>query len=248
MKLKKLLFACLLSLLPLSADQTIQDDTIIKNSACIGLDCVNGESFGFNTLILKENNLKIKFDDTSSTSTFPNEDWEIVINDAAVGGSEYFAVRNATTDTTLFNIANDGVISMGTSLENTFNLTTSGNLIISGTLTDASDKDLKENIVMVNGKDVLNKLLILPISTWNYKNDKDKQRHIGSMAQDFYKLFKFGPDNRHIAPKDVGFIAVVGVQELKKEMEVKDKKIVELESKLKDLEMKIEKITKALKK
>ena len=44
-------------------DFLIIDDLIVDGSACIGFDCVNGESFGFDTLRLKENNLRIKFDD-----------------------------------------------------------------------------------------------------------------------------------------------------------------------------------------
>jgi hypothetical protein len=31
-------------------DQVILDDLIVDGSACIGLDCVNGESFGFDTI------------------------------------------------------------------------------------------------------------------------------------------------------------------------------------------------------
>ena len=46
-------------------DQVIPDDLIVQGSACVGLDCVNNESFGFDTIRLKENNTRIKFDDTS---------------------------------------------------------------------------------------------------------------------------------------------------------------------------------------
>ena len=42
-----------------SADFVILDDLIVDGSACIGLDCVDGEAFGFDTLRLKENNLRI---------------------------------------------------------------------------------------------------------------------------------------------------------------------------------------------
>jgi len=47
------------------------DDVIIIGSLCVGFDCVNGESFGFDTFRLKENNLRIKFDDTSTAASFP---------------------------------------------------------------------------------------------------------------------------------------------------------------------------------
>ncbi len=35
------------------ADQVILDDLIVDGSACIGFDCVNGESFGFDTIRIK---------------------------------------------------------------------------------------------------------------------------------------------------------------------------------------------------
>ena len=41
------------------------DDLIVQGSACVGLDCVNNEGFGFDTIRLKENNTRIRFDDTS---------------------------------------------------------------------------------------------------------------------------------------------------------------------------------------
>ena len=71
----------------LSGVQDIQhlDDVIISFSLCVGNDCVNGESFGFDTIRLKENNLRIHFQDTSNSASFPTNDWRIVINDSSNG-------------------------------------------------------------------------------------------------------------------------------------------------------------------
>jgi len=74
------------------ADQVFLDDVIIDGSACIGFDCVNGESFGFDTLRLKENNLRIKFQDTSSTASFPTQDWQLTANDSTNGGQNKFSI------------------------------------------------------------------------------------------------------------------------------------------------------------
>ncbi|MEO0863652.1 MAG: hypothetical protein AAFY39_03505, partial [Pseudomonadota bacterium] len=54
-----------------AADQVFVDDVIVQGSICVGIDCSNGESFGFDTLRLKENNLRIKAQDTSSSASFP---------------------------------------------------------------------------------------------------------------------------------------------------------------------------------
>jgi hypothetical protein len=77
-------------------DQVIPDDLIVQGSACVGLDCVNNESFGFDTIRLKENNTRIKFDDTSSSTGFPANDWQLTANDSASGGSSKFSIEDIT--------------------------------------------------------------------------------------------------------------------------------------------------------
>lgn len=74
------------------ADQVILDDLIVDGSICAGMDCVNGESFGFDTLRLKENNLRIKFVDTSNSASFPSRDWQITANDSSNGGLNKFSI------------------------------------------------------------------------------------------------------------------------------------------------------------
>ena len=63
---------------PAYADQVILDDLIVDGSLAVGLDAVNGENFGFDTLRLKENNLRLHFDDTSVAAAFPRNDWRII--------------------------------------------------------------------------------------------------------------------------------------------------------------------------
>lgn len=78
------------------ADQVIADDLIVQGSACIGLDCINNEDFGFDTVRLKENNIRIKFDDTSSSAGFPANDWQLTANDSASGGANKFSIEDIT--------------------------------------------------------------------------------------------------------------------------------------------------------
>jgi hypothetical protein len=86
------------------ADQQIQDDLIVAGSVCAGLDCVNNESFGFDTVRLKENNLRIKFLDTSGSSSFPTNDWQITVNDSANGGLNKFSIDDIDSGLTPFTI------------------------------------------------------------------------------------------------------------------------------------------------
>ncbi|MGN6183179.1 MAG: hypothetical protein ACTHQM_05935, partial [Thermoanaerobaculia bacterium] len=85
-------------------DQVIPDDLIVQGSACIGLDCVNNESFGFDTIRLKENNTRIKFDDTSTSAGFAASDWQLTANDSASGGANKFSIEDITSSKVPFTI------------------------------------------------------------------------------------------------------------------------------------------------
>ena len=74
---------------PAAADFVIADDLIVQGSICAGLDCVNNEDFGFDTIRVKENNTRIQFDDTSSSAGFPTNNWQIRANDSASGGASF---------------------------------------------------------------------------------------------------------------------------------------------------------------
>jgi hypothetical protein len=85
-------------------DQVIADDLIVQGSACVGLDCVNNESFGFDTIRLKENNTRIKFDDTSTGTGFPATDWQLTANDSASGGQNKFSIEDITDSKVPFTV------------------------------------------------------------------------------------------------------------------------------------------------
>ncbi len=95
----------------------------------------------------------------------------------------------------------------------------------SGSWSSLSDKNAKENITEINGRDVLDKLSAMPISTWNYKAQDDAIRHAGPMAQDFHAAYGLGEDNCHLSSVDVDGIALAAIKELK---EQKDAEIKEL--------------------
>ncbi|HPF72289.1 MAG TPA: hypothetical protein PLX09_01665 [Xanthomonadaceae bacterium] len=88
----------------MAKDVVHADDVIAQGSICAGTDCVNNESFGFDTIRLKENNLRIKFDDTSSSGSFPNRDWQLTANDSANGGANKFSIDDITGGRTPFTI------------------------------------------------------------------------------------------------------------------------------------------------
>jgi hypothetical protein len=362
----------------------VADNQIVQGSLCVGIDCVNAETFDFDTIKLKENNTRIRFDDTSATAGFPNVDWQLTANDSASGGANRFFLEDLTNarvplsiaggapnnalfvaangkvgfrtatpvldlhvstgdtpamrldqngsggwapqswdvagneanffvrdvtggsllpfkirpgaptnslvvtpvgtgvgvdfptaplhvrradgttqvlieDTSaapqtrrLLDMHNNGGIRMrlqdnstGTAWAyqniasnfnidanggaNEFSLTPAGNLTITGSLTQLSDRGAKTGFAPVDPHDVLARIVRLPVSSWSYTADGPAIRHIGPMAQDFAAAFGLGPDDRHIAPSDVGGVALAAIKALSQMVDARDEQIRALE-------------------
>jgi hypothetical protein len=368
-------------------DNVIADDLIVQGSACVGLDCVNNESFGFDTIRLKENNTRIKFDDTS-TGAFPANDWQLTANDSASGGSNKFSIEDVTgslvpftltagaptnaifvdssgrvgfrtstpvldlhistgntpamrmeqtsaggftaqtwdvagneanffvrdvtggsrlpfrirpgAPTSSIDINASGLVGVGTASPSTqihvrgtgvtgasnttkilvenasttngsremlelrnnggsvfvlsdtnlgarwaygqegtdfvmdrqgvgsgaeFRLTSAGNLTVSGTVTGSSSRTVKENFAAVDAKQVLSRVLALPISQWSYKAEEGKTRHMGPMAEDFFAAFGLGQGERTISMVDSDGVALAAIQGLYSLLQEKDSQI-----------------------
>ncbi|MCW8870727.1 MAG: tail fiber domain-containing protein [Proteobacteria bacterium] len=375
-------------------DQVILDDLIVDGSACIGFDCVNGESFGFDTIRLKENNLRIKFQDTSTSASFPSNDWELTANDSTNGGGNYFGItdatsgqrpfsveagannhslyvestgdigfgtstpvvknhlvdgdtptvrleqngsfgwtpqtwdvagneanffiRDATNGSTLpfrirpgaptssIDIAANGNVGIGTSsptklmhlrtstgsvgmvfekgqsgeqwkfvsrgndfqiskigtgvtqfevtdasemsVGNNFVMDASGNVTIQGTLSENSNVHIKENIMAVNPAEVLDKVMGLPISVWNYKFDSDNVKHLGPMAQDFFNAFSLGASKDKIATLDTSGVALASIKALGEKLNSKEAELEAIKQENKALNARLEAIEAMLKK
>src|SRR3954462_4491360 len=368
-------------------DVVTADDAIIQGSLCVGLDCVNNESFGFDTIRLKENNTRIKFDDTSTGTGFPNHDWQLTANDSASGGANQFSIEDITAatvpvtvtgsaptnsifvdssgrlglrtstpvldihiatsntpamrleqnnsggftaqtwdvagneanffvrdvtggsrlpfrirpgaPTSSIDISADGKVGMGTAsptdrlhvfendgtaklfVQESSGTTTArelmelrnngdallilknsnstdrwsfgtnstdfvidqqgatgvelqlngstGNMVIKGTLTTGSSRDIKTDFATLDPKEALARVSSLPVSLWSYKTDQGV-RHIGPMAEDFRQSFGLGADDKHIAPSDQAGVALLALQGLNQVVQEKDKEIAELKS------------------
>ncbi len=73
----------------------------------IGSGMSSGFNFDENTVVISENNIKMRFEDTSSPS-FPDNDWGFEFNSSisfADGGEDYFKLNDFSTGTTPFCIS-----------------------------------------------------------------------------------------------------------------------------------------------
>lgn len=111
---------------------------------------------------------------------------------------------------------------------------TNGNgahLTVGGTWTNASDENLKENLTGLDSREILEKISLLKLTRWTYKGTPKKESHIGPMAQQFRQLFDVGTDgdDKSISTIDPSGIALVAIQELRKQ-NLELQKIIEVQN------------------
>jgi hypothetical protein len=141
----------------------------------------------------------------------------------------------ASTDAGQFLVRATGGVWFGTTSSpsfpaNSFIATSTGAyLSTGGAWTNSSDRNLKENLVPVDGRDVLARLAGVPITTWNYKAQDPDVRHMGPMAQDFSAAFGLGEDDRHIASLDASGVALASIQALHAENQAQAARLDALE-------------------
>jgi hypothetical protein len=119
-------------------------------------------------------------------------------------------------------------------------LDNSGNLrTVSGTIATLSDREAKTDFVAVDGKEILERVVKMPVQRWAYKIAPAGQQHIGPMAQDFYAAFNVGLDDKSICTVDADGVALAAIQglnqKLEESMNEKDARIGALEKNLAEL-------------
>jgi len=109
-----------------------------------------------------------------------------------------------------------------------------------GTWYSLCDRNAKENFQPVNCREILQKLLAVPISKWNYKNQPSRIPHIGPVAQDFAAAFGVGENDHSISTVDADGVALAAIKGLNEKFEEvvkeKDARIAALEKRLAELE------------
>ena len=98
--------------------------------------------------------------------------------------------------------------------------------------TTSSSRDYKENIMPISVPDILDKILNVPVNTFDFKpelcDDTCKNR-MGLIAEDFHTVFERGSD-KELNGNEVQMALWLAVQELVKENEKLKQRIDALES------------------
>jgi trimeric autotransporter adhesin len=107
---------------------------------------------------------------------------------------------------------------------------TTGNgahLTVGGAWTNGSSRAFKDQFAALDAKEMLRKVVSLPVMRWNYKGTDE--RHIGPIAEDFHKTFNVGSDPQYISTVDASGVALAAIQGLAAVVKEKDAKISALE-------------------
>jgi len=87
-----------------------------------------------------------------------------------------------------------------------------------------------DEVVPLDGFEVLDKVASLPVSTWRYVWEPAGVRHLGPMAQDFAAAFGLGDDDRVISHLDANGVLMVSVQALHRRVQELEARLAALEA------------------
>ncbi len=99
----------------------------------------------------------------------------------------------------------------------------------SGVFNCTSSRATKENFVKVDGAEVLSRLKGIEVSTWNYISEGRPVRHMGPMAEDFFKAFRLGTGNTSIGVQDLTGVSLAAIKELNQRTDELQQKTTEVE-------------------
>ena len=83
----------------------------------------------------------------------------------------------------------------------------------------SSDRNLKQDLALLDGQTVLGKVAAMPIYQWQPQGKNAHIKHYGPMAQDFHAAFGLGDDDKMIGMQDADGVALAAIQGLNAKLE-----------------------------
>ncbi|MBI9055201.1 MAG: hypothetical protein JEY96_15365 [Bacteroidales bacterium] len=87
-----------------STKQLVGENMYIKGKLGLGTDIEDLQDLAGYTMVLKENDIRILFDDNSTDAGFASNDWLMEINSKEIDGTNHFAIQDVTNDKYPFKI------------------------------------------------------------------------------------------------------------------------------------------------
>jgi len=182
------------------ADVVVADDQLVNGKQCIGVLCVNGESFS-------NLGLKMKSGDTPGLNLvqtanygYTAQAWDVAGNEAnffirdVTGGSRLpFRIRPGAPTSAIDVQATGAVDTAGVVQQNVSGLTLTGD---------------------ADGAAILTALRTLPIKQYTVNADPGAAAHLAPGAAAFRSAFSLGVADDRLAPADVAAVALAAVKEL----------------------------------
>lgn len=114
---------------------------------------------------------------------------------------------------------------------------------VAASWTCTSDRAVKADIAAIEPRDVLERLVAMPIAQWRFKGESEAVRHMDPMAQDFRASFGLGYDDKGITGVDADGVAFAAIQGLHQIVQEKHARIDALEKTVAELRRKLELIS-----
>jgi hypothetical protein len=131
---------------------------------------------------------------------------------------------------------------MSLNLDNSLTMVNGASCTAGGVWTDASSRELKENIEDLSAAEAEEALRALAPVKYNYKADKE-ERHVGFIAEDVPELVA-SKDRKTMSPMNVVGVLTKIVQELERKSEEQEKLIREQQKTIAELKERVEKLQK----
>ena len=188
-----------------------------------------------------DNDIAVRVNNTSGTTAT-----RVLLNLENNGGVRFDMLDRSTNDNWVFQnqLGTFDVTLAGTGTRE-FRFYPNGNLEISGSLIQASSREIKNNILPVDQQSVLERVVALPINSWSYKKEQGVT-HIGPIAEDFYQSFGLGSTPKGISSVDTGGVALAAIQGLYTQLQHKDAVISEQQSRIEDQQIRLAKLEAAV--